>query len=667
MNDASSKPNGNARDNGNAPVGDPAAASHSDSPRCGLVPPLSSTRVPQVARKLRVTWLALIHLVLFALVYTLAYNLRFEFRIPPDQYLLYLATIGWVILVQSGVFFLSGYYQSWWQHVTFADLVNLIRASVLSLLVVTSVDYFACSVHIPRSVLILDGAFMVLALGAVRSCWRMCREYVRPVLVPKDGLLTLVVGTDHSSAVLAHQIQSETGLPYQVAGFLATNGGEAKGHLGQFPVLGHVRNVQSIAMAYAITDVLVTAGLLPGKDLRVLMDTCRAAKLNLKIIPSLEDRLNGEARIPIRSIEINDLLRRDPVELDTKAIGKLIEGATVMVTGAGGSIGSEICRQVLRFNPKTLVLVGRGENRIFFLERELRALGRRTVIRARIGDVTDAKRMRTLFEEHRPDVVFHAAAHKHVPLMEGNVSEAIRNNVGGTRCVADLADEYGVRSFVLISTDKAVRPCNIMGLSKHIAERYVLALAQQSATRFTVVRFGNVLGSAGSVVPLFQEQIRSGGPITVTDPKMTRYFMTIPEASQLVLQAATMGRGGEIFVLDMGQPVRIVDLARDMIRLAGLPQDAIEIAFTGIRPGEKLYEELYADHEEMLSTTHPKLRAACNRAVPFSEVRDLVLELLQCVNDPDVEIRRKLREAIAEYVPQDDSMSHQPIEVATPD
>ena len=387
------------------------------------------------------------------------------------------------------------------------------------------------------------------------------------------------------------------------------------------------------------------------------MDACREAGLTLKIIPNLEDRLNGDARIPMRSIEINDLLRREPVELDTQAIGRLIEGTTVMVTGAGGSIGSEICRQVLRFNPKVLLLVGRGENRIFEVERELRGQSKSTTLYARIADVADAPRMRMLFEEFRPDVVFHAAAHKHVPLMETNVGEAIKNNVGGTRCVADLADQFGAKSFVLISTDKAVRPRNVMGASKHIAEQYVLALSEGSATRFSVVRFGNVLGSSGSVVPVFEEQIRHGGPITVTDPRMTRFFMTIPEASQLVLQAASMGRGGEIYVLDMGEPVRVVDLARDMIRLAGLPEDAIEIVFTGTRPGEKLFEELYSDDEESLPTTHPKLRAAYHRPVILSEVRQIIAELNRYVHEPEETIRQRLQAVVPELGRPD---SHEP-------
>jgi FlaA1/EpsC-like NDP-sugar epimerase len=294
-------------------------------------------------------------------------------------------------------------------------------------------------------------------------------------------------------------------------------------------------------------------------------------------------------------------------------------------------------------------LVGRGENRIFTIQRELITLDPSASLHACIGDVTDEDRMRQLFEEHRPEVIFHAAAHKHVPLMEENVGEAVKTNIFGTRCLADLADEYGVLTFVFISTDKAVHPTSVMGVTKNIAERYVHALSQESSTQFTVVRFGNVLGSEGSVVPIFQEQIRRGGPITVTDPRMKRFFMTIPEASQLVLQAAGMGSGGEIFVLEMGEPVRIVDLARDLIRLSGLPEDAIEISFNGIRRGEKLFEELYFDDEQTLPTSHPKLRAAYARPCSLSSARRTASELAQLMHGPEGSIRQKLHETVPEY------------------
>ena len=422
--------------------------------------------------------------------------------------------------------------------------------------------------------------------------------------------------------------------------------------LGGISVVGSLEDLPAVAVTRRITDILVIAGSLSGKRLRSLMDACDEAQLTLKIIPGPEDLFDGGREVPIRNIDINDLLRREPIELDNSAIGQLLEGRTVMVTGAGGSIGSEICRQVLRFNPRALILVGRGENRIFSLDRELGSLGSPTEVVPFIGDVTDENRMRQIFSRHTPDVVFHAAAHKHVPLMEANPAEAVKNNVGGTRCVADLADEFEVGCFVLISTDKAVYPANIMGRDEAARRARRAGSLQRSSTRFLVTRFGNVLGSNGSVVPIFQEQIRRGGPITVTDPRMTRYFMTIPEASQLVLQAAAMGSGGEIFVLDMGEPVRIVDLARDLIRLSGLPEHAIEIAYSGIRPGEKLYEKLSMEEEETLPTLHQKVRAAYHRPDSLLAVQRDFAELHQWLEDTDDVIRAKLEELLPEYSPE---------------
>ena len=597
------------------------------------------------------SWLlAGMHLVVFVAAYWGAYLLRFDFDIPSNSLSLYLSSLGWVVGIQLAVFYLLGQFHGWWRYVTFADFAALIYVSFISLCALTTATYFIQpEKFIPRGVLGIDFMLIVGLLGALRASWRMFREIFRPMLNGSDCRRALLVGTDLSNGILAHQIQSHFHLPYRVRGFLATDDRPAGGRLGQIPILGKLEDVEEIAAAYRATDVLVVAGSLPGGRLRRLMEACEQGDLNLKIIRSLEDRLEGDNRVPIRNIEINDLLRREPVTLDTDNIGKLLEGRRVLVTGAGGSIGSEICRQIIGFNPHSLVLLGRGENRIFAIERELLSLHSSTTLHASIADVTNRQRMEQVFKTHRPEVVFHAAAHKHVPLMEANVGEAIRNNVLGTKCVSDLADQFGVRSFVLISTDKAVHPTSVMGATKQIAERYVHTLSQESATRFIVVRFGNVLGSAGSVVPLFQDQIRLGGPITITDRRMTRFFMTIPEASQLVLQAATMGTGGEIFVLEMGEQVRIVDLARDLIRLSGLPEDAVEIIFTGIRPGEKLYEELYFDDEQTLPTSHPKLRAAYHRPYSLVEVRRAIAQLQRLVNDPEELLRQKLREIVPEF------------------
>ncbi len=399
---------------------------------------------------------------------------------------------------------------------------------------------------------------------------------------------------------------------------------------------------------------------LTGGKLRTLMDECDEHNLTLKIIPSVVDHLNSNSPIPIRDVNINDLLRREPVNLDLESISDQLAGRTVMVTGAGGSIGAEICRQLLRFRPHRLVLVDQAENSLFIVNNELHAEPTSVGIEPCVANVLDAQRMEALFAKHRPDFVFHAAAHKHVGLMETNVVECVRNNVFGTKCVADLADRYGAAKLVLISTDKAVHPASVMGASKQIAERYIHAMAQESRVAFLVVRFGNVLGSNGSVVPIFQDQIRRGGPITVTDERMTRFFMTIPEASQLVLQASTMGRGGEIFVLEMGEQIRIVDLARDLVRLSGLPHNAIEISYVGVRPGEKLYEELYFDEEESLTTSHAKVRAAYHRPYSVAEVRAAIQQLEMTLPQGDAAVRKVLKQIVPEYTPSGDFPEESP-------
>ena len=600
----------------------------------------------------RVWLLAIAHALLFAAVYWLAFLLRFDFQVPPRDLGIYLQSLPWLLSVKLAVFYLTGHFHGWWRYVTFADLVALIRATVLSLLAMAAINFFGLfglTLRVPRSILILDALVGLVVLGSLRSSWRIFREHFWPVIKARKYRNALLVGTDEASAILAHQMQALTQLPCRILGLLATNGDEKRGQLGRIPVLGHMEEVEKIAAACNATDVFVVAGALPGAQLRRLMTICREADLNLKIVPDYHARLHGDRHVPIRNIEINDLLGREPVRLDCREIAGLLEGRSAMVTGAGGSIGSEICRQAILFGPRELVLVGRGENRIFDVERELRSAARPTTLHAYIADVTDEVRMRCLFARHRPEVVFHAAAHKHVPLMEANVAEAVRNNVLGTKRLADLAHQFGVKSFVFISTDKAVHPSSVMGATKQLAERYVHALAQQSPTRFSAVRFGNVLGSAGSVVPLFQDQIRRGGPITVTDPRMTRFFMTIPEASQLVLQAAAMGRGGEIFVLEMGLPIRIVDLAADLIRLSGLPEEAIEIVYTGLRPGEKLYEQLYFEDEATLPTAHEKVRVAYHRPYAVEEVDRAIGELLELAGQSDDVIRRKLQEVIPEY------------------
>lgn len=618
--------------------------------------PLSPAR--PVPYPLRAAARLLVLGAVFAAAYGLAFALRADFAVTEADRAVLLASLPWVVGVKLAVAVLMRGFVGWVRYVSFPDLLQLGRATAFAGLGLLALDLLVFGGAIPPGVVALDPLLTFLMVGGLRSAGRLFREQLRPMLRAAlrrgEYRKVVLVGANRNGVVLANQINAQASLRLRVVGFVDDDVPALHGsQLGGVDVLGGLERAAA-ARGRGAKDVLVVAGSVPGDALRKLMAACEPAGVRVKIIANVYDLLGGRAatsRLRVRDVDINDLLRREPVALDGAAVGTMLEGRVVMVTGAGGSIGSEICRQALRFKPRALVLVERAENSLFHVERELRVPGGPPV-HPFIADITDGPRMRQVFDALRPDVVFHAAAHKHVPLMESNPGEALKNNVLGTKAVADLAHEYGANSFVLISTDKAVRPTSVMGLSKQLAERYVHALSQASPTRFVAVRFGNVLGSAGSVVPLFQEQIRAGRPITVTHPEMRRYFMTIPEASQLVLQAGAMGRGGEIFELDMGEPVKIVDLARDMIRLSGLDPDEVEVVFTGVRKGEKLFEELYLADEETLPTPHPKVRVGRHRPHPLAEVCRLLEDLrgLAAESDPAA-VERGLRDRFPEFGP----------------
>lgn len=598
----------------------------------------------------RVYALFAVHMAALAVAYVLAFSLRFDFSLPAPMAVVMWSTLAWVLPLKVAVFYRFGSFHGWWRYVSFADLVAILQAAALSMVAVAAIDHLVMwDAQIPRAVLLLDFGLTILLLGGIRSAVRLLREEFLPALTAKSRRPTLVVGAEYGGESLVRQIHSQPGLNYRIVGFLDENSAHRGSRIGRIPFLGTTDDAARLAEQFGVRDILVIAGVLPGPRMRHLVEQCRAAEIQLRVVPPVDRLLNGSYQLHIRDVKIDDLLRRDPVQLDRRFVGEMIRGRRVMVTGAGGSIGSEICRQVLSCEPKQLVLVERAENNLFYLKRELDKLVGGDVLAPCVGDIGDVERMRTIFERHRPEIVFHAAAHKHVPMMEDNPGEAVKNNVFGTQRLADLAGEFGVERFVLISTDKAVNPTSVMGATKQVAERYVHALTDFARTRYIVVRFGNVLGSSGSVVPIFQEQIRGGGPVTVTHPEMERFFMTIPEASQLVLQAAAMGKGGEVFVLDMGEPVKIVDLARDMIRLSGATPGEIEIHFSGMRAGEKLYEELYFDTERLLPTAHPKLRAAEHRPTSLMELRESLLELEFVVDQPAHVICEALGRVVPEY------------------
>jgi FlaA1/EpsC-like NDP-sugar epimerase len=419
----------------------------------------------------------------------------------------------------------------------------------------------------------------------------------------------LLVGAGRAGLLAAREISGVGDVALEVKGFVDDDPAKQGSVIHGFPVLGTTEDLARLVKEMGIAQVVITIARISRRDILRIIDVCHKIPVKLRIIPGLYQIIQGKVQVSrIRNVQIEDLLGREPVELDEEQVGKFLAGRTVMVTGAGGSIGSELARQVARFRPAHLLLVERAEFALFEIDQELRRAFPELSIQPLVADVGEEPRMRSIFNVHRPHVVLHAAAHKHVPMMEANPAEAIKNNILGTRTLGELAGETGVEAFVLISTDKAVRPTSVMGASKRVAELVVQDLGRKHPTRYVGVRFGNVIGSAGSVVPIFREQIRRGGPVTVTHPDMRRYFMTIPEAAQLVLQAGAMGEGGEIFILDMGEPVRILDLAVAMITLTGLkPFEEMDIVFTGLRPGEKLYEELELFGEDIAKTRHPKI------------------------------------------------------------
>ncbi len=602
---------------------------------------------------IRLSILLSLHAVLFLLIYAFAFYARLNFQPAQRHDELFIATFGVVIIAKLAVFYFGGHFHGWWRYVTFADLRSLMKVSMLSMIVIAFIDYFAFPLHaIPRLSILLDMIVTVLVIGGLRSTGRFVDEMLGGTMRRKPRTGALLVGTDHRVGQLAAQINSNHSMPCRVKALIAeTNDYRRKALLGGVPVLGHLEDIAHVARNVNATEVLVLSGTLNGPALRQLTDRCNSADLQVRLLPKFEDAMTGTDKIPLRQLNIEDLLRRDPVKLNTDKVQNLLTGKKVLVTGAGGSIGSEICRQVMKFGPSELILLGRGENRIHAIHSELRSLAQEQgiTLHIEIGDITDWERMERLFNSRQPNIVFHAAAHKHVPLMELHPAEAIKNNALGTKYVAELSDRFGVEQMVLISTDKAVRPTSVMGAAKALAERIMHAVAIDSSTRFCAVRFGNVLGSAGSVVPIFQEQIRQGGPITITDKRMTRFFMSIPEASQLVLQAAGMSKGSEIFVLDMGESIRILDLAKDVIRLSGLPANAIEIKEIGMRPGEKLFEELSTTEEETMETDHPKVFAFYQSPFPQENVFERLESLLENANTRSPQqIRKHLFDVIGE-------------------
>lgn len=600
---------------------------------------------------LKVAFLALASWPLFALVYFSSYWLRFEGDLGGRQLDLFLTTFAWVACLKVLAFYYFHVYQGWGKYVTFHDLTLLLKAATASSFAILLMDFLLYpGVSTPRSVFLMDWSLTIATVGGIRWLMRLLEEREASGWFSHDQTPALIVGANDSGEALLRAIRRNPRLTYRVVGFIAENLRAVDSQIGGVPVIGQLADTCELAQQLGVADVFITAGELAGQQVRQLVDRAREAQITVRVLPSYEQLLSGTVDLRPRKVSIEDLLRREPVRLNMAELHRWIDDRVLLVTGSAGSIGSEICRQLLQFSPRRLVLVDRSENGQFFLERELRQVAPDLDIRVCLGDVTDAERMRVLFQTHRPDVVFHAAAYKHVPLMEAHPGEAIKNIVLATKHLADQAEASGVGSFVMISTDKAVNPTSVMGACKRVAELYVQAKAAESRCQFVTVRFGNVLDSAGSVVPLFRQQIAAGGPVTVTHPEMVRFFMTIPEASQLVIQAGAMGRGGEIFVLDMGEPVKIVDLARDMIRLSGLELGKdIDIQFVGQRPGEKLFEELNCGGERHRPTSHAKIMVAESSCADLDVLQGALEQIQRIADGAPLPIIGALQNIVPQY------------------
>lgn len=613
-----------------------------------------------------------IDLLILTLAYLLGFALRFDWEMTYASFRHFVITAPYVVGLQYAALEIVRVPKFSWRFVGLHEvrwiLLGLgaatgvllcIRLVAGELIELAGLWRFAA---IPIGVILINFAMATLGLVGARTLLRIQTERRGSHRIKRadQAKRTLLIGAGRAGHTIAQEFSSRTKNILEPVGFIDDDPRKLGMLVRGIKVLGTTNDIAEIANKTGAEQALITLASAHGEDVRRIVSLCNEAGIATKTIPTLHEIASGHVPISqIRDVAIEDLLRRDQVRLDNEQWFGIARNKVVLVTGAGGSIGSELCRQLLHARPKRLISLEQAENSLFWIHRELLERAGSTELVPCIADVCDQERIREVFATHRPSAIFHAAAHKHVPMMESNPSEAIKNNVGGTRVVADWAHEFKADHFVMISTDKAVNPTSVMGATKRIAELYVQALAHTSDTSMVCVRFGNVLGSAGSVIPTFREQIKRGGPVTVTDPEMQRYFMTIPEACQLVLQAGGIGEGGEIFVLDMGQPVKIVDLATEMIRLSGLrPNFDIEIRYTGLRPGEKLFEELAVDGEENLPTRCPKVFIWKSIARSLRDVRRQVTELLRSV--PSLG-SKSIRERIMQIVPEYTPMKREPV------
>lgn len=595
-----------------------------------------------------------VHIVIFAVSGIAAFLLRFDLTLPPSEiaHLRY-ALLIWVV-VKSLVFRTAGLDRGWWRFVSMRDVPRLAVGNLLGSLLGAMAIVLIAPQGFPKSIYAVDLLVCLLLTAGLRLATRIIVEASR-LHASTDKKRTLIYGAGEAGVTLLREIRQNPGLGYEVVGFVDDNPQKLRSLIHGAKVLTAGAGLTPVVTKYRVDIVLVAIPSASGKMSQILR-RCQEAAVSYKTVPGLGEVINGNGLAKqIRDVAVEDLLGRSPARLDEGEIVGKLKGKVVLVTGAGGSIGSELCRQIARFRAEAIVGFEISETALFHLDLEMRSRFPEVPFHPEIGNVQNPQRLREVLERHQPSILYHAAAYKHVPMMEAHIFEALENNVFGTYATALAAAKHGIEDFVMISTDKAVRPTSIMGGTKRLAELAVNSL-QNGGTRFVSVRFGNVLGSNGSVIPLFKKQIAAGGPVTVTHPEMQRYFMTIPEASQLVLQASTMGKGGEIFVLDMGEPVKIVDLARNLILLSGLrPDEDIRIEFTGVRPGEKLYEELHTFEESTATTSHEKIKIFIGPSLSYEEMSENIETLRRiCSSRDTTQLILMLKELVPEYNPSSD-------------
>jgi FlaA1/EpsC-like NDP-sugar epimerase len=613
--------------------------------------------------------------------YYLSYFIRFEGDIPHPYIATFHQTVWLIIPFKLGCFLLFRLYKGMWRYMSTPDLFNLIKATLVSSgVIVLAILFFRQFQGFARSVFIIDAALTILFIGGARLIIRIFLTQAGP----SNGRFSLsflssrvsefkrmlIIGAGDAGEKMYRELRDNPNLNYHIVGFVDDDPKKLGMRIHGVPILGGVDELSRLVKKHEIDEILIAISSASGKEMRRIVERCKAAGIKFKTIPGIGELIDGRVSIKtIRDVSYEDLMGRKPVRMEMDKIGNYATGEAVLITGAGGSIGSELCRQIARFDPSPLILLDCAENNLFQVEMEFSRDYPQVEYIPILGNILNSTLLDNIFQTYHPRVVFHAAAYKHVPMMELNPWEAIHNNVQGTQSLLEAVRNYGVERFVFVSTDKAVRPANVMGASKRVGELLTQACSKDDHGRFMSVRFGNVIGSSGSVIPFFQEQIKKGGPVTVTHPEMTRFFMTIPEAAQLILQAGAMGEGGEIFILDMGTPIKIIDLAKDLIRLSGFePGRDIEIQFTGLRPGEKLYEELITEGEGIVATPHEKifmLRGnSIQRDVLLSKISDLC-QLAAKQNAP--KIKEKLKEIVPEYQISSDNSHLSPGKTLAPE